>query len=74
MAMGYRNATRWLILNDDCNWLDDEENSALPVAASLVADIYGKSDDEIRRDLSKLWSLAKSPGGLAEIRRRISAS
>lgn len=73
MVMGYRNAVRWLILNDGCNWLD-EENSALPVAAALVADIYGKSDDEIRGDLSKLWSLAKSPGGLAEIRRKVSAN
>lgn len=50
--LGYKAALQWLIDNDDCYYLD-EEDSGLSVAASLVADIYGKSDEKVRADLIK---------------------
>lgn len=62
MALGYRAALRWLILNDDCHWLE-EERSALSVSASLVADIYEKPDGKVRRDLQIRWEIIKSPTG-----------
>jgi hypothetical protein len=53
-AIGYREALQWIIDNDDCDWLDDEEDGVISVAASFAADIYGKTDEQIIRDLKKL--------------------
>jgi hypothetical protein len=48
--MGYRAALRWLLANDDTTFLDDEE--PIPsVTASFAADMFGKSDAEVVRDL-----------------------
>lgn len=52
-AIGYRQALVWLVLNDDTEWLEDE-NGSLSVTAALVADIYGKSDSQVTDDLRKL--------------------
>jgi hypothetical protein len=53
-ALPYKDALKWLIDNDDCHWLD-EDGSASSVTASLVADIYGYTDQVVRADLTKLW-------------------
>lgn len=55
-ALPYRDALRWILDNDDTEWLDPEEGvaSSSSVTASLVADIYGRTDDEVRADLLRL--------------------
>lgn len=51
-AIPYASAIKWLVNNDDTEFLNDL-NPALSVAASLVADIYGRTDEEILEDLIK---------------------
>lgn len=52
--MGYKAALEWLIYNDDCHWLDDE-NGSISVSAAMVVDIYRKSDEKVTTDLRRLW-------------------
>lgn len=57
VAMPYKDALRWLLDNDDTEFLVndcDVDREVLSVSASLVADIYGRSDEEIRADLLKM--------------------
>lgn len=49
----YKQALEWLALNDDTNWLQDE-NGSLSVSTALVADLFKKSDEQITIDLRKL--------------------
>jgi hypothetical protein len=51
--LGYRAALRWLIANDDTSFLDSEEQY-LSVTATLIADIYDRTDEEVLRDLLRL--------------------
>lgn len=51
-AIPYKAAIQWLVFNDDTDFLRDPE-PVLSVAASLVADIYGRGDSEIIADLIK---------------------
>lgn len=51
-AMPYRQAIEWLCLNDDTYWLTDE-NGSPSVTAALVADIYGRTTDEVTVDLRR---------------------
>lgn len=55
MYVSYRAAIRWIIDNDDTEFLDDEENTdhTLSVTASLVADLFGKTDTQVWDDLVK---------------------
>lgn len=48
--MTYAEALAWLVTYDDCGHLD-HPRYPLTVAASLVADIWDRSDDDVRRDL-----------------------
>jgi len=48
----YKNAIGWIVLEDDTDWLD-EEGSSPSVTACLVADIFGKSVDQVRKDLTR---------------------
>jgi len=48
---GYREAIQWLLDNDDCDWLDDGSDASLSVTASLVADLFGKTDAQVVADL-----------------------
>lgn len=52
MKLGYKAALQWLIDNDDTERLDDEFG-CISVTASLVADIYGKTDEKVTEDLRK---------------------
>lgn len=52
-AIGYREAIKWLCDNDDTCWVFDEQFGHPSVSASLVADIYGKSDMVVKRDIIK---------------------
>lgn len=47
----YRDALDWIAANDDTEFMQGEDDEPLSVTASLVADLWGKSDEEIRRDL-----------------------
>ena len=47
----YGTAIAWIVINDDTDWLADEADPILSVTASLVADVFARSDEEIVRDL-----------------------
>lgn len=49
----YRHAVAWLLDNDDTDFLD-EEAGHLSVAGALVADLFGKPDEEVRAALLRL--------------------
>jgi hypothetical protein len=51
---GYREAITWLALNDDCEWLTDDNCNDLSVSACLVADLFGIKDDKVRSDLRRV--------------------
>ena len=46
----YRQAIRWIVLNDDTAWLEDG-NGSISVTAALVADLFRKTDYEVTADL-----------------------
>lgn len=48
-AIPYRDALKWLLDNDDTEFLD--LGGPLSVAASFAADIYQRSDDQLMADL-----------------------
>jgi hypothetical protein len=53
-AIPYRYAILWIVVNDDTEWLDaDGESEARhpSVTACLVADIYGRTTEEVTADL-----------------------
>lgn len=48
----YKEALYWIAAMDDWNFLDDE--SPIPsVTVCMVADLWGKTDAEVMRDLRK---------------------
>ena len=48
----YGTAIAWIVMNDDNEWLDEDgEDLNLSVAASLVAGVFARTDEEIVRDL-----------------------
>lgn len=56
MYVSYRAAIKWIVDNDDTEFLDDEENTdrTLSVTASLVADLFNKTDTQVWDDLTKV--------------------
>lgn len=46
----YRQAIKWMARNDDTEWVLDEP---LSVTAALIADLFGKTDEQVRCDLIK---------------------
>lgn len=49
-AIPYQRAIQWIVEYDDTDWVNDNDETCV-ITASLVADIYGKSDDQVRLDL-----------------------
>jgi hypothetical protein len=49
---GYREALSWIALNDDTQWLDDDE-PIISVSTALVADLFGKDEATIIADLRR---------------------
>lgn len=52
----YQDAINWIADNDDTEFVRDAETSSdylLSVTATLVRDLWDKTDDEILRDLRK---------------------
>jgi hypothetical protein len=52
----YLKAIRWIALNDDTSWLDDEVGGEVipSVTSSLVMDVFNKTEREIIRDLRRI--------------------
>lgn len=46
----YRDAIKWIAQNDDTEWLRNGEDT-LSVTASMVADLFGKSEEKVKADL-----------------------
>lgn len=51
----YRRALAWIVENDDTEWLEpDDDGQIIPsVTASLVADLFGHSDEKVAHDLQR---------------------
>lgn len=52
MRARYRDAIYWLVANDDIDWLLDPRG-CLSVTASLVADLFGKTDAQVTADIRR---------------------
>ncbi len=52
----YRRALLWIVDNDDTEWLEGEHEDGTPlsVTASLVADLFGHSDEKVEMDLRRM--------------------
>jgi hypothetical protein len=54
----YRAAVAWIATNDEC-WCMDSEHGVFSeggiVAAALVADLFGKSPEEVCRAIDDVW-------------------
>lgn len=54
----YKAAIQWIAEEDDTDFLDDPcDDSMMSVTASMVADLFNKDHDTVRKDLRK--ALAK---------------
>jgi hypothetical protein len=53
---GYREAVEWLVMNDDCEWLDDHDYGHISVSAALVRDLFGIEDERLFADMRRLRS------------------
>ena len=49
---GYREAIEWMVLNDDCSWLDDDE-PIISVTAAMVRDLWNVSDHKLFADMRR---------------------
>lgn len=50
----YQDAIEWMVLNDDTEIMhEDAEDPTLTVTASLVADLFQKSDEQVMADVRK---------------------
>jgi hypothetical protein len=47
----YKDAIFWIVANDDTEFLDDMGGGHLSVTASFAADMFGKTDAQVRADL-----------------------
>lgn len=55
MRIAYRDALDWILTNDDTEFLTDPE--PIPsVTVSMVADLFGKTDAIVMRDLARIVS------------------
>lgn len=52
-ALPYASAIQWIADNDDTEWLWDGKDY-LSVSAALVCDLYGKTEQEVARDIRKI--------------------
>lgn len=62
-TISYRDAIMWLVCNDDNSYIIDAtshyEFVPLSVTASAIADIYGKEDHYVLRDIRGALGLRK---------------
>lgn len=58
-AIPYAKALEWIILNDDTDWL--AAVYPIPsVTACFLADIYGRTTEEVTVDLRKIEKLSRA--------------
>lgn len=57
----YKDAIQWMVDNDDTDWCD-EDGACLSVTASLVADLFGKTDEQVREDLARALAKDRKSG------------
>ena len=55
----YRDAIRWIVDNDDTEWLD-EDHGIINITASLVADLFDVKHDRLIADLRRELAKAES--------------
>lgn len=55
---GYREAIRWMVENDDTEWVN--EDCGPSVTAALVADMFGVDDARVCADLVKALTKFRS--------------
>jgi hypothetical protein len=51
MRASYKHAIYWIAANDDTCWVDNKE--PISVTATLVADLFGKTDQQVIQDLTR---------------------
>ena len=50
----YSCAIQWIADNDDTGWLNDPADELIPsVTATLVADLFGRTTDQVTADLRR---------------------
>ncbi|MBL4820380.1 MAG: hypothetical protein JKY98_05235 [Gammaproteobacteria bacterium] len=59
MRPSYKKAIHWIVDNDDCEWLEDGAEAPLSISAALVADVFNRSDKEVRQDLRQQEAMAE---------------
>lgn len=57
MRASYKAAIKWMVVNDDTEWTRDDD-PMLSVTASLVADLFGKTDAVVTADLRRVLKKA----------------
>lgn len=53
---GYREAIRWIVYNDDTEWVradEDEGDPMISVTAALVIDLFDVSEERFMADLRR---------------------
>jgi hypothetical protein len=59
--MGYRAAIQWILDNDDfSSMMVDAKPLCLTVTASLIADIYGHSDEKVISDIQRTYAKSQA--------------
>ena len=58
MRASYRFGIAWMAENDDTDWLDDLTDHSPSVTACLLADLFGKTTEQVARDL-RIYSRKK---------------
>ena len=54
----YQDAINWIAWNDDTLWIENDEDTQ-SVSAALVADLFDKSDEQVRKDIQRALKRAK---------------
>lgn len=52
MNISYRRALDWILENDDVDFLTEPDPSP-PTTVALIADLFGKTDELVMRDLGR---------------------
>lgn len=53
MRASYRHAVQWIAVNDNAGNGDTEEEVRGYVTTGLVADLFGKTDEQVARDVMR---------------------
>ena len=56
----YRDAIDWIARNDDTEWLDDGPGAVPSVTLCLVADVFGKTEEQATLDLRRAVARERS--------------